>query len=64
MCQPGRPADAGIPRRLPGLRRFPQHEVARVFLVVLVGIDPRAALDAAVIEAGQLAVVGNVAILK
>src|SRR5262245_41220108 len=37
--------NARVPRRLPFLGRFPQDEVARVFLVVLVRVDPRAALD-------------------
>ena len=40
MCQPGRP---GTDRRLPEgfviLAAFPQHEVARIGLVVLVDID-------------------------
>src|SRR5688572_32497387 len=43
--------DAGIPGGLAGPRRLPEDEVACVLLVVLVGVDPRAALDAAVIEA-------------
>src|SRR5687768_5492486 len=49
-------AAADIPRRLAGLGRFPQHEVARAFLVVLVGVDARAGLDTFVIEPRQLAV--------
>ena len=57
MCQPGRPGRSPDSQDgSPGLRRLPQHEVARVFLLVLVGVDPRAALDAGVIEARQLAV--------
>ena len=60
MCQPGRPGrQPGLPRRLARLRRLPQHEVARVLLVVLVGVDARAALDAAVIEPRELAVLGK-----
>ena len=60
MCQPGRPG--GSPDShcgSPGPRALPQHEVARVFLLVLVGIDAGAALDAAVIETRELAVLGE-----
>ena len=46
-------ADAGIPGRLARLGRLPQHEVAGVFLLVLVGVDAGAALDAGVVEPGQ-----------
>ena len=49
-------AAADVPRRLARLGRLPQHEVARALLVVLVGIDARAGLDAFVIEPRQLAV--------
>ena len=48
-----------VPRRLARLGRLPQHEVARVFLGVVVGVDARARLHAVVIEARQLAVVGQ-----
>ena len=58
MCQPG-PARAAavVPRRLARLGRLPQHEVARVLLVVVVGVDARAGLHAFVIEPRELAVV-------
>ncbi len=57
MCQPGRPGpQPHVPGRLAWLGRLPQHEVARALLVVLVGVDPGAGLDAFVIEARQLAV--------
>ena len=51
--------DPGIPGRLLWLGRLPENEVARVLLVVLVGIDAGAALDAFVIEPRQLAVLGK-----
>ena len=51
--------DPGVPGGLAFLRRFPEHEVARVFLLVLVGVDARAALDAGVIEVRELAVGGE-----
>src|SRR4051812_31583157 len=38
--------DPGVPRRLAFLRGFPEHEVARVLLLVFVRVDPCAALDA------------------
>ena len=46
-----------IPGRLPFLGRFPQHEIAGVFLVVLVRIDACATLDAGMVEMRELAVV-------
>ena len=60
MCHPGRPGP--IPESQVGspcFRRLPHDEVAGVFLVVLVAVDARAALDAGVIEARELAVLGE-----
>ena len=45
-----------VPGRLVRLGRLPQHEVARVFLGVVVGVDARARLHALVIEVRELAV--------
>ena len=45
-----------VPGRLARLGRLPQHEVARVFFRVVVGVDARARLHAVVIEARQPAV--------
>ena len=62
MCQPGRPATEGRvplrPGRLVGLR-LPEHEVAGVLLVVLVGVHPRPRLHPRHVEAGQTAVLGE-----
>ena len=48
-----------IPRRLAGLGRLPQHEVARVVFGVVVAVDASAGLDALLVEARQLAVAGE-----
>ena len=49
-------ADPRVPRRLPFFCRLPHDEVPGVFLVVLVAVDARAALDAGVVEPRQLPV--------
>ncbi len=42
-CQPGRPAPRAVSQLgSPGLGAFPENEVAGVFLLVLVRVDPRA----------------------
>ena len=66
LDMPAGPARAGaeVPGRLVLGRRLPQHEVPGVLLLVLVGVDTRAGLNAVVVEASELAVVGQVAILK
>ena len=45
-----------VPLRLAGLAGLPQHEVARIVLRVVVGIDSRAVLHAFLIEARQSSV--------
>ena len=52
-------ADAVIPRRLVRPGRLPQHEVARVFLAVIIAVDARPGLDAVLIEPRELAVLGE-----
>ena len=47
-----------VPRRLARLPRFPQHEVARVFLRVRVRVHAGARLDAIAIEAREATVLG------
>ena len=47
---------AGAERRIPSrfpivLRRFPQHEVARLFFLVLIGIDPSSDFQFPFVEA-------------
>ena len=60
MCQPGRPAPSGaVPERLVASWRFPQDEIARVGLVVLVDVDAGAGADAAEVVVRQLAVPGK-----
>ena len=58
MCQPGRPGGrpSGVQVGSPGTRRLPEDEVPRVLLVVLVGVDARARLDALVVQPRELAV--------
>jgi len=45
-----------VPGRLAGLRRLPEHEVACVLLVVVVGVHAGARLDAFVVQAREAAV--------
>ena len=60
MCQPGRPRpDGRRPERFALLGRFPQGEVARVVLIVLVHVHARAAAHPAEIGVRQLAVFGE-----
>ena len=60
MCQPGRPGpQPQSQRRLARLGRLPQHEVADVFLLVLVGVDARARLQLIVIQPRELAIGGE-----
>ena len=42
-----------LPRRLAGLRRLPQHEVAGIVFGVLVDVDARAGMEAVVVEPRQ-----------
>src|SRR5579871_3273995 len=54
---PGAPRrEPGLPDRLARLRSLPEYEVAGVFLVVLVRINARAALDPRVIKVREPAV--------
>jgi hypothetical protein len=62
MCQPGRPRRSPCPRRARRFRlRFPEREVARVFLLVLVGVDAlaRARDVAREVDLRELAVFGK-----
>ena len=64
---PARTAGAGadIPRRLPVLRRLPQHEIAGIVFRVFVDVDAGAGMQAIVIEARELVrSSGSEAILK
>ncbi len=60
MCQPGRPSPNGV---LPGgfvaLLGFPEHEIARISLVVFIHIDAGSRADAAEVVMRQLAVFGE-----
>ena len=58
---PARPAgsDPEVPRRLAGLGRLPQDEVARVLLGIRVAVDAGAGLDALVVEPRELPVLGK-----
>ncbi len=56
MCQPGRPSPQGRrPRRLAGLREFPQREIQRVAFC-LAGRDARADLEFVDVPPGERAV--------
>ena len=52
-------ADGRLPEMLAGLRRFPQREIARVVLFVLVDVHTRARLHAGDIDFRELAVGGK-----
>ena len=52
-------AEGGFPLRFPGLRGLPEHEVVGVFLVVLVGIHPRARLPVGSGRSREPAVAGK-----
>ncbi len=61
MCQPGRPSPTAVCQtRLAFLARLPEHEIARVVLVVFVDIHPGAGADAAEVVVRELAVFGKI----
>ncbi len=49
-------AEGRLPRLLTRLARFPEHEVARVVLAILVHIDAGTGLQPGVVKVGELAV--------
>ena len=60
MCQPGRPRPMRVSQKCsPGFGRFPQREIARVFLFVAIDVHAHAGLNAGDIDLGELAVVGK-----